>query len=693
MPPLPLSPGAPGIPGGPLDPNDPTNFMRSILDAQNRQRIWDTMGGLATGLIRASAPSREPQDLFGSAVAGALEGDKGGEDRGLKRAMTGLQLMQGSAEMQRQNLIRNMFMPAGGDPSGGATPSATDRGGWPASSAGPASGGDQSYASAVRGLESRGGRMVPNELGSGAFGPYQFMPKTWADVRGANPALGLPEDMTQATPEQHASAFQQFTAGNAAALQKAGIPPTPDNLYLAHRFGAEGAAAVVKANPDTPLAQILPLDWQAQNPDMRGQTAGGFRRLAAERMQGVQQGGPSGAGPQQGGATPVQFAPPGGSPQPQSPGTPAAGPTNPTLQQVIAAIPIGQRMRMAAMKPDDALKALAPYSDPKMVPALDIASGRVVFAPEHELGSGRYAPVDAARLALETKREAREAMNAKIVTRPDGKPAMNQPLYEFEKGIDAQRLELEKKKVPSEITRNESQNQNQPLLPDGRPNPAFIGTQGEIEAAKAKAAADAKMGVEAATALTTARVKDFEDNQRPKALAASQELNEIYQARQLLRAGAVTGTGAEARAWLENLKASVGWPSGQSVNTPAFVGAMANRVLGAIKTLGANPSNADRDYMEKAKGGSIAYSEQAIERLLEIGERAARQALATYNAEAGRMKKMRGVTEAFAPDHFDVAEPPPYEKWAQSNPLKAVTPQSLTPSAIDQEIERRRRGR
>lgn len=155
--------------------------------------------------------------------------------------------------------------------------------------------GPQSYDGRVAGYEggSKNGGMVYNELGSGAFGPFQFMPGTWADVRAKNPQLNLPEDMTMpgATPEQrlatHQAAHTAFKAGNAAALQAAGFEPTPENLYLAHRFGAGGATTLLRANPNALLADVLPREWQAQNPDMRGQTVGGFRRLAGERMQGV----------------------------------------------------------------------------------------------------------------------------------------------------------------------------------------------------------------------------------------------------------------------------------------------------------------------------------------------------------------------------------------------------------------------
>ena len=149
--------------------------------------------------------------------------------------------------------------------------------------------GPDTYETRTAGLEggTRNGGMVFNELGSGAYGPYQFMPATWADVRANNPDLNLPADMTTASREQHDAAHTRFKAGNARALQSAGFEPTPQNLYLAHRFGVGGATNLLRSGDDKMLADVLPIDWQRQNPDMRGQTVGGFKRLAGERMQGV----------------------------------------------------------------------------------------------------------------------------------------------------------------------------------------------------------------------------------------------------------------------------------------------------------------------------------------------------------------------------------------------------------------------
>ena len=150
---------------------------------------------------------------------------------------------------------------------------------------------DTSYDGRTRGYESD--KMEFNKLGSGAFGPYQFMPETWAEVRAKNPGLNLPADMTMpgATDEErrraHDAAHNAFKAANAASLKADGLEATPANLYLAHRFGAKGAASVLKANADAPLSSVLPAEWQAQNPDMKGQTAGSFRALAERRYAGV----------------------------------------------------------------------------------------------------------------------------------------------------------------------------------------------------------------------------------------------------------------------------------------------------------------------------------------------------------------------------------------------------------------------
>lgn len=138
------------------------------------------------------------------------------------------------------------------------------------------------FTGRVAGDESGGSYTAQNAKGSGAYGKYQFMPDTWAGVAKAHPDLNLPFDLRKATPDQQEAAMRALVADNADGLRTAGFMPTQDNLYLAHRFGVNGAGTMLRADPNAPLASLYPASWLAQNPDMQGKTAGQFR-------QGVQQ--------------------------------------------------------------------------------------------------------------------------------------------------------------------------------------------------------------------------------------------------------------------------------------------------------------------------------------------------------------------------------------------------------------------
>jgi len=140
------------------------------------------------------------------------------------------------------------------------------------------------YFSRTGTAESRNDYNASNGMGSGAHGKYQFMPDTWADVARKNPQLNLPFNMKQATPEQQESAMRAFTATNGQALQAGGAQPTPVNLYLAHRFGAQGAQTVLAADPNKPIADLFPPMWAKQNPDMQGVTVAQFVQRAGSRF-------------------------------------------------------------------------------------------------------------------------------------------------------------------------------------------------------------------------------------------------------------------------------------------------------------------------------------------------------------------------------------------------------------------------
>lgn len=73
---------------------------------------------------------------------------------------------------------------------------------------------------------------------SSAFGLYGLTQPAYQDARRIDPSL--PEDITQATPEQQQQAQNIFTGNNAKFLQSKGVEPTPGVLSAAHFAGANG---------------------------------------------------------------------------------------------------------------------------------------------------------------------------------------------------------------------------------------------------------------------------------------------------------------------------------------------------------------------------------------------------------------------------------------------------------------------
>ena len=71
-----------------------------------------------------------------------------------------------------------------------------------------------------------------------AYGQYGITDAAYQDARKANPSL--PQDKTQATPEQQTQAMNAVTANNAKYLQSYGIQPNQNTLAAAHFLGAKG---------------------------------------------------------------------------------------------------------------------------------------------------------------------------------------------------------------------------------------------------------------------------------------------------------------------------------------------------------------------------------------------------------------------------------------------------------------------
>lgn len=141
---------------------------------------------------------------------------------------------------------------------------------------------------------------------SSATGAGQFIDATWLDVlKRKRPDLAQGHsDQDLLALRADKSLGKEMTAAlareNTAALRSQGLEATPGNIYLAHFLGAGGAAAVLKADPNTPVLDALvkggvkPDLAQAMvdaNPTiLAGKLAGSVKQWSDGKMGGQQPG-------------------------------------------------------------------------------------------------------------------------------------------------------------------------------------------------------------------------------------------------------------------------------------------------------------------------------------------------------------------------------------------------------------------
>lgn len=150
------------------------------------------------------------------------------------------------------------------------------------------------YAARVHQLES-GGNPDAKSGTSSATGQDQFINSTWLNEA----KRFLPPEMTQGKTDQQLLALRNdpnastmvtngYAAQNAPILAQAGIKNVgPTELYMAHHFGPQGAAAILKAPVNTPLSEIMPPEVLAANPDLKNATVGDVYAHANHGMSGM----------------------------------------------------------------------------------------------------------------------------------------------------------------------------------------------------------------------------------------------------------------------------------------------------------------------------------------------------------------------------------------------------------------------
>lgn len=102
-------------------------------------------------------------------------------------------------------------------------------------------------------------------------------------------------------------------------------------------------------------------------------------------------------------------------------------------------------------------------------------------------------------------------------------------------------------------------------------------------------------------------------------------LNSLREAKAAVEGGIISGAGADARLGLQKVGALLGVADPSVIeNTETFRAAIAPQVAAVMKaTVGSTQiSNADREFAERAAGGSINLDERSIRRLVDIMERA-----------------------------------------------------------------------
>lgn len=140
----------------------------------------------------------------------------------------------------------------------------------------------------IRRVESAGNDGASNPRSS-AQGRYQFTDGTWLQTYKAR--FGAGESNAAILAKKFDPALQDrlmrdLTAGNAAALQRAGIETTPGNLYLAHFAGEAGARKLHAAAPDAPVEAVLGARVVEANPFLRGKSASEAIAWADRKMGG-----------------------------------------------------------------------------------------------------------------------------------------------------------------------------------------------------------------------------------------------------------------------------------------------------------------------------------------------------------------------------------------------------------------------
>jgi hypothetical protein len=124
---------------------------------------------------------------------------------------------------------------------------------------------------------------------------------------------------------------------------------------------------------------------------------------------------------------------------------------------------------------------------------------------------------------------------------------------------------------------------------------------------------------------------------------AANIIETVNNGRSILNSGAITGAGAEFLVSFNQALKTAGLDLGYAdaaTNSQAYAANMAQNVGRIIKQFGAGTglSDADREYAEKMAAGKISLSKEALEKILTINEKTARNVVRGYNKSVEGVK-------------------------------------------------------
>lgn len=273
--------------------------------------------------------------------------------------------------------------------------------------------------------------------------------------------------------------------------------------------------------------------------------------------------------------------------------------------------------------------------------------------PEYAMAAQLLGGRDGAAQAILSQQEARTAAATRAEARAD-----RQATQEYERDQDAidnaradATLKLQQDKANAPADPPSSVREYEYAKTQG-----FTGTFAEWEQQNRKAGA---------TVVNTGggenkQVFDAVAESAASARAAATGLNGLAEAKRALDGGMISGAGADTILGLQKVGAFLGVVDPSAIqNTETFRAAIAPQVAAVMKaTVGSTQiSNADRDFAERAAGGSISLDAGSISRLIDIMDRASRAAIASHNdrlnavyPEGGQFDRERALFNVTMPE-------------------------------------------